>query len=105
MLNVTLKTMTSIPAHINPCPEQLPLPGVSEISPFALSLLTIYYQELVQYCRAHLFCVDSSIGHLMQDLTVDLISIYPKGDSGAKTQKKKISNPMNWWIWSIPDTD
>lgn len=90
---MTLQTMTSIPAHsigaINPCPEQLALAGVSQMSPFSQSLLTIYYQELVQYCMAHFFCVNSSVGYLMQDLTVDLISTYPKDDSGSKIQGGK----------------
>lgn len=34
-------------------------------------------------------CVNTSVGYLMQDLTVDLISIYPKDDSGTKIQRGK----------------
>lgn len=55
--------------------------------------------------HAHLSCVGSSDGHLTQDLTVDSVSIYPKGDSGTKTQEERIPSPMSWWIWRIPDTE
>lgn len=54
---------------------------------------------------AHFFCVNSSVGYLMQGLTVDLVSIYSKEDSGSKTHGEKIPNAMSRWIWSIPDTE
>lgn len=95
--------LTSVGA-INPCPEQLTLAGVSEVSPFPQSLLTIYYQESVQYYMAHFFCVNSSVGYFMQGLTVDLVFIYPKEDSGSKTHGEKIPSAMSWRIWSIPQT-
>lgn len=53
---------------------------------------------------AHFFCVNSSVGYFMQGLTVDLVFIYPKEDSGSKTHGEKIPSAMSWWIWSIPQT-
>lgn len=35
------------------------------------------------------FCVNSSVGHPMHNLTVDLVSVYPEDDSGAKIQGGK----------------
>lgn len=37
------------------------------------------------------FSVNSSVGYLMQGLTADLVSIYPKDDSGTKIQGGKAS--------------
>lgn len=70
-------------------------PRCQRVSPFSHSLLRIFISISSCYDSiwAGVFCVNRSVGYLMQDLTVNLVSVYPKDDMGTKNTGKKKPNP------------
>lgn len=118
--------MTSIPAHTR-CHQALPWAadsaGVSEISPFAQSLLTIYYQELEQCCMpifpvlVVLMATSYKIWQWIQYLFIQKVPVVPKhrrkgsqvrwagGSGGSRTQREQPTESQKIWNWShTPDS-